>query len=187
MEIKKPPTTTPVAPRTAEALQPKGTLAQATSTERVEKLTDMEKHVQGFADIPMSKGKNDVIVTAASTQQVLEAMGLKVESTGIFDIAGAKLDKHGGELLTNLFSKRQGHPDFLETKKLAEVGVRGVRDGIQGDTGMFDKATGMIDAHKAAEWWVKTGDGKDYLTAGDIKRYLNGPGVEFLGIFGLHK
>ena len=188
MDIKKPPA---LSNPTAAALQAPEKLAEAVPAKALEQMTDMEKHVAGFVNIPMSKDKGELIVSASSTQEVLQALGIRVHATGVFDVVAPRVDKLGGELLTGLFAKNQGHKDprFVQTTRLAEVGVRDTREGIRGDTGMFDKKTGMIDAQKAASWWVATTHGKDHMTLDDIKGYLDGPGhdVGGLGLISLHK
>jgi len=178
MEIKKPPPS-------AAALQTPAKLSEGVGAPAVEKMTDIEKHVQGFIDIPLSKEKGEAVVTPHATQQVLEAMGIRVESHGKLDLVGNKLDPAGGDLLTKLFAKRQGHPGFVETDRLGEVGIREKATGFSAHSGTFDKKTGMIDAKKAATWWQNTSEGKGYITKDDVVRYLNGPGVDVLGLFAL--
>lgn len=191
MDIKRPSSTqhTPAQTSTATpaptaSQQQLAELKAATSTATVENMTDMERHVAGFADLALSKQKGAATVTAASTQQVLEALGLRVESSGVFDM-GAKVDKAGGAILTGLFAKRQGHPDHVETARLAEVGVRDAKEGVLAHSGIFGK-DGNINPKEAAAWWHETAGKKGVITKADVERYLNGPGVD-LGLFSLRK
>lgn len=181
MKIAKPSIPTTKPPSSADQLEQ---LREQTPTGTVEKMTDLERHVAGFADLPLSREKGAAVVTASSTQEVLEALGIRVESTGTFDLA-ARTNRQGGNILTGLFANRQGHPDYVETARLAEVGVRATREGVLADTGMFEQS-GMLNPERAAQWWHETSGGKGYMTLEDIRGYVDGPALD-LGLISLKR
>src|SRR5688572_7318150 len=105
----------------------------------------IQSHLWAFVDIEASKEKNEPVITARSTTQMLRALGVRTIA--------------GGQLLTKPFSIPQGHKDYAELDRMKE-GIRDQAKGIRADTGTYDKATGGINAEKAVAFWQALTQGK---------------------------
>lgn len=132
----------------------------------------IQAHLQAFVDVKKSGELGKPVITAQSTRQMLQALGLK---TAV-----------GGHILQKPFSIPQGHAGHADLARMKE-GIRGVSEGIQADTGTYVKETGGMNADKAVSAWHMMTQGKGYATADDVQRFVTGDKTHDFGLFHTRK
>lgn len=132
----------------------------------------IQAHLQAFVDVKESAKQGKPVITAQSTRELLDALGLKTVV--------------GGHILQKPFSIPQGHAGHADLARMKE-GIRDTRTGIQADTGTFIKETGGMNADMAVSAWHVMTQGKGYATKEDVQRYVTGDKTHDFGLFHTRK
>ena len=156
----------PAGLRDAKALEARG-------LPTIDQVPDgIQAHLQAFVDVQKSAELGKPVITSRSTREMLSAMGIATLA--------------GGEILQKPFSIPQGHAGYADLARMKE-GIRGVATGIQADTGTYDKATGGMNPDKAIAFWQDITQGKGFVTADDVNRFVTGDTVHDFGLFHTRK
>ncbi|MCC7382561.1 MAG: hypothetical protein IT384_12060 [Deltaproteobacteria bacterium] len=136
-------------------------------------------HVAFFVDVVESRKQGKAVVTVASTGEGLRLLGCDASFTAAIGLprvarGSQKNEDFGGLTLTGVFAQRQGNGfgGPVEVDALGPVGIRGESDGIRADSGSFRKEDGTVDPDKAAEFFLRVGGNKPYVTLDDLKAYF---------------
>ncbi len=141
-------------------------------------LTGLQKHLVAFIDVARSRELERLVITEASTAELLRALGVgTVIGARLMVAALARIQKTDGE---------------VEFARVHE-GIRADLAGPNAHTGIYrveattESDIGEIDPDAAASFWLEVTRGKRYLTGEDLDLFVRGESLLSLGLVRFHK